>query len=101
MKYKPNQKQRIEESMERNSFMDIAPSKLCYGYTQETVLNLRPDDKKKEIDGPFRYTAKSNCEKIIDAFRYNLNPMTSLSNKEAISQHLVHKGMFKNNIDLY
>lgn len=80
--------------------MDNAPSKLCYGFTRETILNLRPLEKSKQLDGTFRYKAKSNVEKIIDAYRYYQNPLSTFSNKQAMAPHLIKKGLFKNNIDM-
>ena len=32
-------------------------------------MNLRPRDKSSEIDGDFRYQAKSNVEKVLDKMK--------------------------------
>lgn len=56
--------------MKSNSYMDNAPSQLCNGKTSETIQNLRPEDRSRFLAGNFRFKAKSNAEKILDAYRY-------------------------------
>jgi len=51
-------------------------------------MNLRPRIASKEIDGNFRYKAKSNAEKIIEKF-HKIYPMHSMENKEALAPHLL------------
>lgn len=72
----------------KNSILETEPSKLHCGTTYEKIMNLRPRIASKEIDGNFRYKAKSNAEKIIEKF-HKIYPMHSMENKEALAPHLL------------
>ena len=62
-------------------------------------MNLRPRNQSLELDGNFRYKAKSNAEKIIDKFN-KIYPMHSMENKVAVAPHLLNsQGFIKKNID--
>ena len=49
--------------------MEPSPTRLHQGTTYEKIMNLRPRDKSSEIDGDFRYQAKSNVEKVLDKMK--------------------------------
>ena len=59
-------------------------------------MNLRPREHLKELDGCFRFKAKSNAEKVIDSYDKNY-PLNSVKNENAFSKHLM-KGNLKGHI---
>ena len=46
-----NQRQRVQEAVEANSILDSSPSRLSFGNTKEKLMNLRPRQHEKELDG--------------------------------------------------
>ncbi len=65
-------------------------------------MNLRPREHLKELDGCFRFKAKSNAEKVIESYDKNY-PLNSVKNENAFSKHLmkgnlVSKGHIKRNL---
>lgn len=58
--------ERVSQALVENSYCDTSPSKLYQGFTPETIMNLRPRDKNKELGGAMRFKARSSIEKIID-----------------------------------
>jgi hypothetical protein len=99
LRFMPSQKQRVQDAVQENAILDSSPSRLCYGYTHEKMLNLRPRQAEKELDGNFRFRAKSNVEKVIDQYRMNHNPLTQVPHNEAFSKHLMKHGILKKNLE--
>ena len=98
-KFAPSTKQRVEDYVMRNSFLDSSPTKIHEGTSHEKIMNLRPRQVEKEIhENEFRYQAKSNAEKVIDSFKQRY-PMNSATNKDAFAPHLTKHGMFKKNLE--
>lgn len=60
--------------MKKNECLESSPSDIHKGTTYEKIMNLRPRDKQKDLDGEFRFKAKSNVEKVLDHVRYR-NPL--------------------------
>ena len=53
-------------------------------------MNLRPRDKGSELNGDFRYQAKSNVEKVLDSIK-NRNAMGTMRTEELISNKFISK----------
>lgn len=54
--------------MAKNAICDPSPTRMHTGSTYEKIMNLRPREQVKELDGQFRFKAKSNAEKVIDSY---------------------------------
>ena len=86
--------------MKRNSILEPSPTKLHEGNTYEEIMNLRPRDQTKELDGQFRFKPRSNVEKVIDSYHKNY-PLNSVKNEQAFSPSLMNKnkkGHIKRNL---
>lgn len=81
MRFQSNQFERLHDALEKNSVYESSPNKLHEGFTYEKIMNLRPRNKSKEIEGDFRYQANSNIEKVMEKL-YNRNPISTLKNEE-------------------
>ena len=55
--------------MKKHANLESSPTRLHQGTTYEKIMNLRPRDTSSEIDGDFRYQAKSNVEKVLDKMK--------------------------------
>ena len=60
------------------------------GTTHEKIMNLRPRDKNSELNGDFRYQAKSNVEKVLDSVK-NRNAPASMKTEQLISSKFKSK----------
>ena len=78
--------------MQKNAICDGSPTRTHEGTTYEKIMNLRPRDQIKELDGQFRFKAKSNAEKVIDSYQNNY-PLNSVKNEDAFSVHLMRKNI--------
>jgi hypothetical protein len=58
----------VSEAMSKNAICDNSPTRMHEGNTFEKIMNLRPREQLKELDGQFRFKAKSNVEKVIDSY---------------------------------
>jgi len=55
----------VHEAVQKNSLCETSPNKLHEGQTYEKIMDLRPRNRSKEINGDFRYQPKTNVEKVI------------------------------------
>lgn len=69
-RFRPSQKQRVQDSQNQNAILDGSPTRLFQGYTKEQILNLRPREHVKELAGDFKFRARSSLENVVDTFRY-------------------------------
>lgn len=72
-----NNRERVSSAIKKNAILESSPSEIYKGTTYEKIMNLRPREKEKDLDGEFRFKAKSNAEKVLDHIRYR-NPLQSL-----------------------
>lgn len=78
--------------MQKNAILEPSPTRLHEGNTFEKIMNLRPRDEGRELDGQFRFQAKSNAEKVIDSYNKNY-PLNSVKNEDAFSPTLMKKNL--------
>lgn len=84
LRYTANQFQRVSDNMEQNSMCESSPNRMHEGMTYEKIMNLRPRDRSKEIDGDMRYQAKSSVEKVVDSIK-NRNALASIKTIQAVA----------------
>jgi hypothetical protein len=93
----------VKDAIKKHANLESSPTRLHQGTTYEKIMNLRPRDKSSEIDGDFRYQAKSNVEKVLDKIK-NRNAMGSTKTDELITNKFTashQKGLvLKKNLDL-
>ena len=103
-RFRANKIQRVQEAIEKNSICESSPNRLHQGNTYEKIMNLRPREQHKELDGQFRFQPRSSVEKVIDSFQ-NRNPLCSIRDKDIFSENLVkrnkHGVILKKNFDIY
>lgn len=68
MKFQATHVQRLNESLDKNSICESSPNRMHEGTTFEKIMNLRPRERSKELDGDMTYKPKSNIEKVINNF---------------------------------
>ena len=77
MRFASNNIERVTDAIKKNAIYESSPNRLHEGNTYEKIMNLRPRDKKQELNGDFRYQPKSSVEKVLDSLQ-NRNAMSSI-----------------------
>lgn len=55
MRFASNNIERVTDAIKKNAIYESSPNRLHEGNTYEKIMNLRPRDKKQELNGDFRY----------------------------------------------
>lgn len=90
-RYKSTSKERIVESLQKNSIFDPVPNDMHKGTTAEKIMKLRQRIPEKEI-GPaaFCYKAKTGFERVFDTLA-SKNATDAMPAKETVNSNIYKK----------